>query len=772
MTALQCTIVFFAALAIAVRPLLPGHESGTGLWVALCVLAAAVAWLVRMALERRARLARTGVGVPLLVLLAIAGLSTLRSDYPGGSLPVLVEWLTYGGVFWVLTNLQAPSQSHRERDDGKIRPEGRTTNSSLQTGDALRGFFLRLLWASAFAVILFGLFQQFVNLPLLRRQVAAEPERVLSELRVDWATYRSLAERARYRIYSTFRLPNGLAGFLALLIPGFLGHVLDRLRAGERGKGFVAASALWLASALACLFLTYSRGGWIAFGVGMGAFCLMLGKGTLRRHARLVGGLAAGAALAIVLLFASGRVPAHVVRGAAASYEVRVGYWRGALAMARDNFWGGVGLGTFGAHYPRYRWPQAEPAQLAHNDYLQVLAELGVFGLLAFLGVWAAGLTSALRPCLHSSSSSTLRAFRAPSLGLACVAGAIAFVLAWAVSPVLSFAGWGTEPWWRTLPKGWADAALVLVLGAGWLAFLLALGGWRPGEPGERCRKGLACGLIAFLVHSTADFGYYEPGLAFSAWAVAALGAAPRREPAEVRIGRRAAGALGGAALLLLLAGSFVLTQGIRAGVEASRAASREALAAGERSPARRAELIREALTRYQRAIEANPLDSSVRLEYGELIERLALAARDKAALRVAAALYGEAASLNRASADPHLFLARLYEHAIARGLEPRTFELAKGRPQGGRSAAWRAVLPEYRAAAELHPSSPALRLLYAEALRECGDLGAAANQAALALHYHELATRRRPENPVRLMPAQVDRAVEFLRRAGVNARR
>jgi hypothetical protein len=70
------------------------------------------------------------------------------------------------------------------------------------------------------------------------------------------------------------------------------------------------------------------------------------------------------------------------------SLNVRVTYWKVALLMIRDNFWAGVGLGNFGTVYPRYQYLGAGNVQAAHNDYLQIFCETGVFGILAFCLFW------------------------------------------------------------------------------------------------------------------------------------------------------------------------------------------------------------------------------------------------------------------------------------------------------------------------------------------------------------------------------------------------
>ncbi|MEX2016003.1 MAG: O-antigen ligase family protein, partial [Candidatus Hydrogenedentales bacterium] len=71
-----------------------------------------------------------------------------------------------------------------------------------------------------------------------------------------------------------------------------------------------------------------------------------------------------------------------------ASARLRLSYWRVATRIIRDHFWTGVGLGNFGTVYANYQQLGDGPVQMAHNDYLQILAETGLFGLLAFLALW------------------------------------------------------------------------------------------------------------------------------------------------------------------------------------------------------------------------------------------------------------------------------------------------------------------------------------------------------------------------------------------------
>ena len=103
---LDILLAFFVALAVALRPMLPGHGGGANLWVEMCVFIAAMCWLVRMAMARRLRIVFTGVGIPLAVLLAIAGFSTLRSPHQAASVSTLLEWVSYAALFLVRRTLR------------------------------------------------------------------------------------------------------------------------------------------------------------------------------------------------------------------------------------------------------------------------------------------------------------------------------------------------------------------------------------------------------------------------------------------------------------------------------------------------------------------------------------------------------------------------------------------------------------------------------------------------------------------------------------------
>ena len=221
-----------------------------------------------------------------------------------------------------------------------------------------------------------------------------------------------------YRAYGTFEQPNPFGGFLGLLWPIAAGLAATLfLRAGQALwvrrqpapwrelalAGLLAAAA---AVTLLGLFISFSRGAWL----GAAAAGLALAVALPRRRVLGVGLVAAGL-LAFAALLSAGLVPASIasrladvgdfvtvtdVRGATITVDnfailERLAHWQAAVAMAQDQPWLGVGLGNYAAAYPRYallNWPNA--LGHAHMIYLNLLAEVGVAGLAAYLVLWLA----------------------------------------------------------------------------------------------------------------------------------------------------------------------------------------------------------------------------------------------------------------------------------------------------------------------------------------------------------------------------------------------
>ena len=213
-----------------------------------------------------------------------------------------------------------------------------------------------------------------------------------------------------FRAYGTFEQPNPYAGFLGLLFPLGAGILLAWALRRLQGKG--GSIPLWtvvllvLATGLigAAIFASWSRGAWLGIGA---AFLVMFAA--LPRRAWLGLGLVALVIVGTLGLYTVDLLPAPVstrltdftqyarfedVRGVGindANFAVieRLAHWQAALEMWRADFWTGVGFGDYEPAYPAYQlinWPI--PLGHAHNYYLNIAAETGLLGLLAYVLLW------------------------------------------------------------------------------------------------------------------------------------------------------------------------------------------------------------------------------------------------------------------------------------------------------------------------------------------------------------------------------------------------
>ena len=148
---------------------------------------------------------------------------------------------------------------------------------------------------------------------------------------------------------------------------------------------------------LPALYLTSSRGAWIALPVGA-AVCLYVG-GAVRSRFALVVLLAVGIGAAIVLGSEGGQ--ALTLFG-----ENRPHYWRVAWEDVEANPALGSGAGTFGAFWLEHR-PVDEFVHDAHSLFLETLAELGPLGLTLLvigLGAPLVGLSGRQDPLVAAAS--------------------------------------------------------------------------------------------------------------------------------------------------------------------------------------------------------------------------------------------------------------------------------------------------------------------------------------------------------------------------------
>jgi putative inorganic carbon (hco3(-)) transporter len=231
------------------------------------------------------------------------------------------------------------------------------------------------------------------------------------------------------RAFGTFEQPNPFAGYLALILPVALGVVLGSMfelqgfklttkrtlnfKLGTLNLVFVILAALALATMLAAVVMSWSRGAWL--GVAGGLIVTVIVQS---RRAFMLTIIAAFVLTFVILLSSINVIPDVIaarfsgiadyfgvfdVRGVKvddANFAVveRMAHWQAAWGMLHNHPLLGVGIGNYAAVYPEYALPRwDDPLGHAHNYYLNVAAETGFVGLAAYLVLWAAAFWQSWR---------------------------------------------------------------------------------------------------------------------------------------------------------------------------------------------------------------------------------------------------------------------------------------------------------------------------------------------------------------------------------------
>ena len=194
------------------------------------------------------------------------------------------------------------------------------------------------------------------------------------------------------RLISDTVHPNVMAGALLILLALLLGLLLFAWGAHRRWERI----GLHLASGfmLAVLLLTKSRGAWIGLAAALAVLVWLRW-----RWGALVFGLGiAGVALWGFSLGWGAVVEALSANEALSGLDGRLEIWSRGLYMIRDFPFTGVGMGSYGPVADRlYPFFLQLPGSIphAHNLFLQVAVDLGITGLVAWLFIFAGGLTCA-----------------------------------------------------------------------------------------------------------------------------------------------------------------------------------------------------------------------------------------------------------------------------------------------------------------------------------------------------------------------------------------
>jgi O-antigen ligase len=259
--------------------------------------------------------------------------------------------------------------------------------------------FLSLLALSfvAFWIDLFCLHQYFFGLSDLRA-IVMHSSTLDEKLKAG-----VLARIATGRVFANFALPNTLAGFLSIMLPLNFFLLTSALRSEDSSQKFSGLNRILfrnrlIASILVVQFclslvvlgLTQSFGGGVcccaAFGfVACWAAVTRKIPVKLSVAVLLVASVGAAGWLAWVTYKRGFRL--WNLEASENPITLRWNNYKTALRIFRDFPVRGVGLGNYGTINPRYQTVPQTVAQYAHNTFLQLLSEAGIFWLASLLAV-------------------------------------------------------------------------------------------------------------------------------------------------------------------------------------------------------------------------------------------------------------------------------------------------------------------------------------------------------------------------------------------------
>ncbi|MCX5701458.1 MAG: O-antigen ligase family protein [Candidatus Omnitrophica bacterium] len=282
----------------------------------------------------------------LLFFIIFCGLSLINSGcYLQKSLKALVfKWLE--GIFIFLMAVDALSSRQRIRN------------------------VVAIFLAVGVLVAVDAFFQRFLGIDFLRK-------RPIMPIR-----------EGVYAITGPFKHYNGLAAYLSsvssLAIALFL----------AKTKKMIYRVGLFLLIVLLGLsvLFTLSRGGWLGF---LSAGLLML---FLSRKCRVILPFICIFILLAILVPWIRRKAMFTFQAGGDAYRFAI--WEGAWKMIKENPFLGKGLGTFMDYFKQHT--SGLGTQYAHNSFLQIWAEAGIFSLLSFLGF----LISLLYSCIKAFKKS------------------------------------------------------------------------------------------------------------------------------------------------------------------------------------------------------------------------------------------------------------------------------------------------------------------------------------------------------------------------------
>lgn len=300
--------------------------------VVFMVLVSAFSFVIKALTDSCFKFRHTPLDAPVALFALVLFISAVTSFAPVSSIKIFLVYFAFVLGFYLTVN-------------------------AVRTKSQLYALIISMLFAGVL-VALYGIYQHIFGF-------AEGTTWTDTEMFEDIAT----------RVVSTFGNPNVLGEYLLLLIPVSAGYILSRPSAFNKtiSIGITALLAV-------CMVFTYSRGNWIGLIVAMILFCMF--------YDGRIAWLGVLAAFFVPVLMPQTVINRFMSIGDTTdtSTSYRVYIWMGSIAMLKDYWMSGIGLGSdaFNMIYPFYSY-SGIVAPHSHNLYLHILVENGIMGMVVFL---------------------------------------------------------------------------------------------------------------------------------------------------------------------------------------------------------------------------------------------------------------------------------------------------------------------------------------------------------------------------------------------------
>lgn len=348
-------------LFFAVRPFIDGLTYPLAQYLFHLVIIAGALIYSAAILSGKIRYRSTGLELPGVLFLLVAGISTAFSSSPYRSCIVFLQYLYYFSLFFLVNQ--------------SLAAEKKAVNA--QT------ILVAIILTTGALISLYGIQQYLWGLKDTLRYLTEKG--IVNSLPPEL-----LARIYSNRAFATFVYPNIFAAFLIALVFVTLfsllpGHFNQWFKNKERIK--TVAGLLLLCLFGVTLMMTKSGAGIMTLMVvsliclsSLWASRIVPAKKKALPFLILIGGFI----LVFWGLTTLKIVPHHKV----VSLTDRFFYWRSSLNITRERPLLGFGPGSFGVHYARFKLPRAMETQHSHSTFFEILPEEGILGVITFFWFW------------------------------------------------------------------------------------------------------------------------------------------------------------------------------------------------------------------------------------------------------------------------------------------------------------------------------------------------------------------------------------------------